>query len=218
MHTPLPMSNSSDDSPSEQLQLLIGEILSSSSAHPYSFISMVKRFIIQYSLDRVTQPHEIINIAYERAIAAQKKQVVIVNYKAWLRSTCLNIVREKSRQHRRELAMNPQSHVFDSLISTEAMTEIEDEEPQLTREQRIHLLLKALEQLIQMRPDIGQLMRLRLLEEHDWADIQQILAEDGETCKTATLRKRASRGKRLLRRIYHQLEDDLLQTQGVRKP
>ncbi|MGB3616176.1 MAG: hypothetical protein WBA10_20450 [Elainellaceae cyanobacterium] len=211
------MSNSSDDSPSEQLQATIREILSTSSAHPYSFISMVKRFILQYDLDRFTHPHEIINIAYERAIAAEKKQVTIVNYKAWLRSTCLNIVRETSRQHRKELSMNPQSHAFDSLISAENTAETEEDVAQLTREQRIHLLLKALEQLIEMRPDIGQLMRLRLLNEYDWADIQQILAEDGETCKTATLRKRASRGKRLLRRIYHQLEDELLETQGARK-
>lgn len=210
------MHKSSDDCPSEQLKIVIQEILSDSSPHPYSFISMVQRFLMQYGLARISEPHEIIHMAYERAIAAQAKSVTIHNYKAWLRSTCLNIVREKSRQHRRELSTDPQSHTFERQVSVDYALEqqlgLESPSTRLTREQQIQLLLRALAQLMEMRPDIGQLMRLRLLYEYDWAKIQHILAESGEVHKAATLRKRASRGKRLLRRIYHQLEEELLQT------
>ncbi len=207
------MSMANDDCPPNQLQDVVREILSTNSAHPYSFISMVQRFINQYNLSHTTEPHEIIHIAYERTLKAEKKQT-IRNYKAWLRSTCLNIIREKSRERRREILMDPQSYEFETQTAVEA-----ESEPALllTREQRIDLLWLALARLLEIRPDIGQLMKFRLLDGYEWADIQIILAGEGETCKAATLRKRAQRGKRLLRRIYHQLEEEFLQQQGAGK-
>ncbi|MGF1512474.1 MAG: hypothetical protein ACFB5Z_02085 [Elainellaceae cyanobacterium] len=205
------MSMANDDCPPNQLQAVIREILSTNSAHPYSFISMVQRFINQYNLTHTTEPHEIIHIAYERTRKAEKKQTII-NYKAWLRSTCLNIIREKSRERRKETLMDPQSHEFEAQTAVEVNSEPVS---QVTQEQRIDLLFLALERLFEIRPDIGQLLKFRLLDGYDWVQIQKILAEEGEDCKLATLRKRAERGKRLLRRIYHQLEKDLLQEQGV---
>ncbi|MGF1536892.1 MAG: hypothetical protein ACFB4J_10475 [Elainellaceae cyanobacterium] len=195
-----------DGCPPNQLQIVIREILSTNSAHPYSFISMVQRFINQYNLTDTTEPHEIIHIAYERTVIAEKKQT-IRNYKAWLRSTCLNIIREKSRKRQKELLMDPQSYDFE----TQTAEPDSEPSPQLTQEQRIYLLLKALEKLVEMKPSIAQLMKFRLLDGYEWVDIQRMLAEEGEVCKLATLRKRAERGKRMLRRIYHQLEQDWLQ-------
>lgn len=194
----------------EELDDLVSEILKSSSSHPYSFVSMIQRFINQYNLTQVTEPYEIINEAYERAIVAQKKHP-IQNYKAWLRTSCLNIVREKSRARRKEIPTDPLSYTFESCISRTYEDEESISTHQISREQRIRLLIKALENLIELRPDIGQLMKFRLLDGYGWADIQSLLAKEGETCKTATLRKRVERGKILLQRIYHQLEDELTQ-------
>lgn len=205
-----------------QLNCEVEDILSKEGSHPYSFITSIQQRIRQYHLEGGLEPHEVIHEAYIRAVRFIQGGGKIKVPKAWLRTTCFNIISEKSREQSKHLAIDTQSIQFEKLVSAQSIADFQDNQGMLTAsalspltiQQRMDLFQRSLEILGQRKPEAAQLMVWRLLKNHSWKAIRRYLVrQNGTAPEEATLRKQASRAKRELRRIYHELEEEL---QGAR--
>lgn len=197
----------------ELLNIEVKEILLEDCPHAYSFIAKVQRDLNQYQLQGQLEPHDIIHEAYERAVETICKGKKIRNAKAWLKTTCLNIVREKQRERFRQQPTDPQSRIFEVVTSDCGNIPIDESCPQVTRQQKLELLQRALDILSRKKPQIAQLLTWRLLEKRSWEKIREQLVLDSQTAPSEeALRQRATRAKRDLRQIYHKLEADYFAT------
>lgn len=202
----------------QKLNCEIEDLLRKKSSHSYSFITSVEQRIKQFRLAGLTHPDELINEAYLRALKLVERGEVIDNPKAWMRVTVFNIIREKSREQRRQQPTDPQSYILEGEMSVTTSTNNHEEDtydvapiPELSLDQRWMILEQAIGDLMKMKPDAGFLMYWRLIGKSSWKDIRKRLSEQpGKTPSETTLRKRASRSKRLLRKLYHQREEEML--------
>ena len=195
----------------QRLNCEIEDLLRKKSAHSFSFITSIEQRIRQFRLEGVTQPHELINEAYLRALKVIERGESIENPKGWMRSTIFNIIREKSRERQKQQSTDPQSYILDGwLPGNEEHDQTEEQIPHLTLDQRWRLLEEALEDLINAKPELGKVMHWRLIQRLSWKEIQErLISENGKAPTETTLRKRASRSKRLLRKLYHQREEKM---------
>lgn len=196
----------------------IEDLLAQDESYAYSFIPLVERNLKQYNLDRWTEPHEVIHEAYERARKFIQRGNEIINIKAWLKKTILNIVREKERQRRRQPAIDPQSSLIENYTATIAETisdAIETDSDSLsTIGQKLKAWKEALTLFEKEEREVTQLLIWKLHERLSWKEIQERLQQRGEDVPSLTaLRQQASRGKRKLHRLYHQIEEERLGVQ-----
>lgn len=210
------MSNSSPPSrpdPHQSLNAEIDKIARRKSPDAYSFITSVERKIRQFKLDGTISVEVLLNEAYLRAIAYLDQGGVINNPKAWLHKTIFNIVREQSRQRKKQQPTDPQSHILE--IETPETAELFSAEPfegqeQLPLADRWRIFQEALEELLTCYPEQGRILQLRLIKKLSWEEVRQaIIAEEGDAPTLQTLRKQGSRAKGTLRQLYHQREDHL---------
>lgn len=196
----------------QKLNREIEDLLRKKSSHSYSFITSIEQRIRQFKLQGTTQPHELINDAYIRALKVLERGEDIENPKGWMRKTVFNIIREKSREQRKQQPTDPQSHILDIETSNnEEIRSIEEQSLQLTLSQRWTILEQAIDDLIEVKPEVGKLMHQRLIQRLSWKEIRESLIEDlGRAPREITLRKRASRSKRLLRKMYHEREEKMI--------
>ena len=88
-------------SPQEALDSAVVEVLRKDNPHAYSTISFIHRSLMQFNLASQSEAHEILNDAYLRGREFIRSGGIIRNPHSWLKSTSLNIIREKSRKQKR---------------------------------------------------------------------------------------------------------------------
>jgi DNA-directed RNA polymerase specialized sigma24 family protein len=191
-------------SPEEALDAAVIEVLGKNNPHAYSTISFIHRSLMQFNLASQFEAHEIFNEAYVRGREFIQTGGIIRNHHSWLKSTCFNIIREKSRKQRREPLIDPE---LVELIP--CLRAIEDS---VVSQEDIHnnwkALLSSLDALGRTDPETARLMRLRA-KGLSWKEIQQqLVQENGEAASESTLRQKASRAKKTLRKIYHSKTSD----------
>lgn len=193
----------------DSLNAAIAQILTGDNPHAYSDIVAVERHLRQFHLFPQVEAFEIYHEAYLRARKFIEQGGIIYNPKYWLKGAAFKIVREKSRKQRREHPTDPQSAVFENSLPSNDNNTIN------TIDQRLESLYKAIAILGREDPEVAKLMRWRLLDHLSWKEIQQRLIQElGKAPSEETLRQRACRAKRRLRRIYHEIEGE---TGGVHK-
>lgn len=207
----------SSGGPLERLHRELEDLLNPDQSHPYSFITFVKVRVNQYGLRGNLDPYDVINESYKRAVSAIQQGKDIKNFKAWLRKTCLNIIRENKRGIQRHFPVNPQSAVFENFLAAEMPSMLDELEAAVRHaeiQKRLRILKKALAELAALEPDAVQLLEWRLVNGWNWSHIKEILESSGgeHAPSLDALRQRASRAKRKLRKLYHQIEQDLAET------
>jgi DNA-directed RNA polymerase specialized sigma24 family protein len=191
-------------SPEEALDAAVIEIVGKNNPHAYSTISFIHRSLMQFNLASQFEPHEILNDAYVRGKNFIRSGGIIRNPHSWLKSTSLNIIRENSRKQKREQLIDPElvelipslRVIEDSVVSQEDI------------DKKWKALLSSLKILSRTDPEGARLLRLRA-KGLSWKEIQQqLVKEDGGTPNESTLRQKASRAKKILRKIYHSTTSD----------
>ncbi|MEB3292394.1 MAG: hypothetical protein VKJ24_04475 [Synechococcales bacterium] len=164
----------------------------------YSMILAIRRMIHQFKLQSRLHPYEVLNIAYLRAIAAIAAKKTILDYRAWLKGTAFNIVRERARQLGKETLTDP--YLTDQLLPTPEDLETADEQ--------VEQVFKAFEQLCAENREVAELLYWRLIEKLSWAKIHDRLQKrDGVAPSLEALRQKASRAKTRLRYLFHSLDN-----------
>lgn len=183
------------------LDLAIGEILRQDSPYAHSTITTIERWLRQFHLHGRVEACDILHEAYLRG---QKIDSIQKPY-AWLKATAFNIVRERSRQFRKQQPTNPE--VFDFAPQ---IVEQQEQPKQEIVDSCLHSLWNAFKILEQRNPEAAKLLHWQIIEGLSWREIHDRLVLEGEEAPSeAALRQRGSRAKKCLRKIYHSI--DLLQ-------
>ena len=189
--------------PEEALDSAIAEVLEPGNPHSYSTIPTIERFLRQFKFTSLFDAHEILNEAYLRGKEFLASGGVISNPHPWLKSTCLNIIREKSRKRSKEQLMEPN---LLELFSSKFEQEKAIEQPEMAA--KIEALYKSLEILSQTDREGTKLLRLKS-QGLSWREIhEQLITKEGEAPSESTLRQRGHRAKKNLRKIYHEQTND----------
>jgi DNA-directed RNA polymerase specialized sigma24 family protein len=159
---------------------------------------------MQFNLASQFEPHDILNDAYVRGKKFIGSGGIIRNPHSWLKSTSLNIIRENSRKQKKELLIEPEL-----LELIPAFRVIEDSVvTQEDIDKNWKALLSSLDTLSRTDSEGVRLLCLRA-KGLSWKEIQQqLVKEDGEALNESTLRQKASRAKKTLRKIYHSKTTD----------
>lgn len=207
------MMNKISQEPLDRLNETISDILNPQNSRAFSFKAFVKNCIRQFNLAGHLDPNEVINEAYKRAIRAIEKEKIVENWSAWLKSTCLNIIRERSRARKKCSLIDPQSHFIQNIRSHHSIDGPEpskEEEESKAIQRQINILLQAIEKMEKSDCQELYLLKLRLIDRWSWEQIRDHLLQDsnGDVPNVAALRQRAARAKRKIRRIYHCIEEE----------
>lgn len=193
------MNNAEKTRQKEALNEAMGQILDKNNPHAYSTIAKVGHHLWQFGLFSYIEPAEILTEAYLRALKAIDQGIQIQNYRGWIRGTAFNIVRERFRQAGNEFSTDPQAGCFDRLSEPEPDCDVQ-------HDRNFAILREAFEKLRATEPDVAELVDWRIIGNLSWADIDQRLRErDGESPSVEALRQRATRAKRKLRLLFHEL-------------
>ena len=207
------MSTPPPDAPIERLNHTIANILDPNDSRAFSFNAYVKNRIRQFHLASYLDTNEVINEAYARAISAIEDGKPIKHWQAWLKATCFNIVRERSRDRKRHPTIDPQSSTVTNYPSSQLghLFERSEEEARIKEAQkRMLCLAEAIKIYTQRDPELACLLQLKLVRQWSWQRIREYLVQQSceEVPSVSTLRKRASRAKTKLRRLYHRIEEE----------
>ena len=207
------MSTPPPGAPIERLNNTIASILDPNDSRAFSFRAKIKNCIRQFNLTSHLDAHEVINEGYKRGIAAIEKGKEIEYWQAWLKATCFNVVREHSRARKRHPPVDPQSPVITNYPSNQMghLFERSEEASRLKEaKKRAICLAKAIEEYTRREPEMACLLQLKLVKQWRWQRIREHLVQQSseEVPSVSTLRKRASRAKTALRRLYHQIEEE----------
>lgn len=207
------MSTSPPDAQIDRLNCTISSILDPNDSRAFSFRANIKNRIRQYNLTSHLEAHEVINEAYKRAIAAIEQGKKIEYWQAWLKATCFNIVREQSRDRKRHPSVDPQSSAIANLPSkpfTHLFENGEEASKIKEAQKRVICLERALEEYSNREPELACLLKLKLINRWSWQRIREHMVQQSseEVPSVSTLRKRASRAKTRLRRLYHRIEEE----------
>lgn len=167
---------------------------SSSGRLLYVFVS---RELRRFHLDSNYREAFILNEAYIRAIQRIATGEVIRIPSAWLRSTAFNIIRELSREHQNAVSKSTplEEDSPEAQQPTASPEDLEDDFATL----RIAFQMLA--------PRDQRLLNLKVVEEHSWREIREILKlEWGKDYTEAALRKRKERALIRLRKRYHAIK------------
>lgn len=191
-------------SPEEALDTAVVEVVGKDNPHAYSTISFIQRSLMQFNLATQFEAHEILNDAYLRGRDFIRSGGIIRSPHSWLKSTSFNIIREISRKQKREPSIDPElvelipclRSIGESVVCKEKI------------DNNWNMLMNAFKVLGQTEPVGARLLRLRT-QGLSWKEIhQQLVKEDGIAPSESTLRQRASRAKKALRKIYHSKTSD----------
>lgn len=120
-------------------------------------------------------------------------EIEIRNPAAWARKTALNYIRELGRKQK-------QTSPLDQEIPDRTSPSLIDK---LILEEDRSFINRALQEL---DPDQQKLLKLKIVDELSWAEIQRIFASEGEIVSEHALRKRKERALKQLRLVYHVLK------------
>lgn len=193
------MNNPEKDGQRKALDEVMQQILSEDNPYAYSMIATVRRYIQHFGLSSQVEPADILVEAYLRGLKITEQGTLILSCRAWIKGTARYIALERFRHQRRERPTNPQASVLET--PSESKEDCQD-----SCDRNFAILWQAFEQLRRTSPDIAELMDWRVLQGLSWSQIRQrLVARDGKSHSEEALRQRASRAKRKLRRLFHEL-------------
>ncbi|NEN95299.1 MAG: sigma-70 family RNA polymerase sigma factor [Moorea sp. SIO3I7] len=159
----------------------------------------IKKKIRQFNFPDY-QIYEVINETYLRGIKLIESGQEIENPGAWIRVTSFNVIREMSREQKKEQLWD--SNLIEDQLGLEdshslSSSNSEDEDLRL-----LELALKKLD------PKDSKLIVLREIEGLSWRQVVNHLASKGEYITEASARQRGNRALKRLRNRFFELKAD----------
>jgi RNA polymerase sigma factor (sigma-70 family) len=146
------------------------------------------------------EAHDVLHDAYRRGKSAEAQGKNIHNPHAWLKSTALNIIRERSRAWS-SVSTDPQ--IIEELLPDETRPE-----QALIQQEEVRKLQETISILAKTDPDAFRLLYLRTIREYSWQEISDLLSkETGNKVSDVALRQQLSRAKKKFRAILHDLDE-----------
>ena len=189
-----------------EFERLFQEILRREHPYSYTVFTFVQARLKQFHLESRIEVEDIIIEAYIRGVRAIQNGKTINNPLSFLKGTCLNIIREKSRKLKKEIFIEPESinstlkAISNDFVRREA---IKDD---------LEILDKALKILQEENSIKYKLLELKILQEMSWKEVRECLTtEEGCNISDSALRQRLTQVKKRLRRIFHKLHEQFEQ-------
>jgi DNA-directed RNA polymerase specialized sigma24 family protein len=132
----------------------------------------IQREIERFHLSSRVSIHEVLAETYIRGYQFIKKGGVITNPSAWTRATARYIVRELSRNDRKQSLIDDMAQFQDSAQQHQADDPAEWND-QSEDYQKLHVAMQ------QLSPKEKRLLELKIVQHRSWTDIQQIMKEEG---------------------------------------
>ncbi|MGG6295508.1 RNA polymerase sigma factor [Leptolyngbya sp. AN02str] len=169
----------------------------------HTFFAGVARMLRQFRLNGTYDVRDIINEAYARGIVYIESGKGIDTPIAWLRGTCLNVIREFRRQQDKSKHPRISDENLDVLLhkqSTLHRVAPDDLFSTLVLEEDMQMIHQAIQQL---NPLDRQILCLRYWECQSWQEIGESLSEEGADSLSANAaRQRGYRALQRLRELY----------------
>jgi hypothetical protein len=183
-----------------EFELFFEEILRRGSPYSYSIFPFVQNRLKQFHIESRIEVEDILIEAYMRGSKKIRAGDTIYNPLSWLKSTCFNIIRERSRQLRPEISVEPES------IGTTLKTISNDFAIREAINDDLQILDEALKRLQVEVPINYKLLELKVLQKMSWKEVRRCLTiEEGRNISDQALRQRLAQVKKRLRAIFHEL-------------
>lgn len=187
----------------QKFDLAVQALFDDKNPDALSFCASVHRLLLQFRLSDTYEAREIIAEAYTRGIRKIEEGVVIDVPLAWLRRTCLNVIREFKKEQERSA-----SPKFDQFPWVPGDLEIS----RLVVQEDLYTIQVAMQQL---SPEEQLLLSKRVFQRLSWQEIGETLCnKDGSSLKAGTARQRGSRALKKLRLIYERIRKDIDSSEG----
>lgn len=182
----------------KQFDCAVQALFDSDNPESLTFCSSVARTLRQYRLSGTYDTKEIISEAYARGVAKIDAGVFIKIPLAWLRSTCLNVIRDFKRKQTKSDYPKLDGEAW-SLGGLEIENMLLQEDLQAIR--------LAFEQL---SPEEHKILQARIFEGRSWQEIgKRFSYTEALPLKPGTARQRGSRALKKLRHHYDLIRDDV---------
>ncbi|MGD1928761.1 MAG: RNA polymerase sigma factor [Leptolyngbyaceae cyanobacterium] len=175
------------------------EILGPDNPTAYSVFTAMERMVRQFNLD--VEAHGLLFDAYLCGKKALQQGKVIRNPKAWLKGTAFNLAREKHRKRRKTCAYAP--NLMDAMFADEGDSPMD----YAILDEELRAVVRAVCRLQIEHPDVFHLIHQKVVEGLSWREIQERYVQESgrDDINEAALRQRFSRGRRYLRKIFHEV-------------
>jgi RNA polymerase sigma factor (sigma-70 family) len=171
-----------------------------------AFLRFLRHYINKWHI-KFVDPFDVLLEGIERGLVfIEQTNQPITKAEAWLRQTCLNILKDKIKQSIKDEKLVQNSIVFHSVHTSHT------ENPLVKAEllEQIETLQKAFQQLPSSDQDI---LRLRFYGEKTYQQIQKTYESlDGQIIHITALRKRESRALRRLKKLFVKLYQQQVDT------
>lgn len=174
-------------------------LFDSDNPESLTFCASIARTLRQYRLSGTYEPKEIIAEAYARGVLKIDQGEIIQIPLAWLRRTCLNVIRDFQRKQTKSdkpkldgEAYSPGGVAIEHLLWQEDLTAIRAAFRQLNSEEQ-------------------KILHARIFQGLSWQEIgesEQFFNQDGLSLKPGTARQRGARALQKLRKRYEQIRDE----------
>jgi DNA-directed RNA polymerase specialized sigma24 family protein len=160
----------------------------------HSILKYIRVMLVQHSLDP-SQAMDIFLEAYNRALRYEKK---IAIPEAWLKSVCLNIIREKKRDQQRHEELDDCYHHSLPSLGQKNWFDLDDAFVQgLPVSSYNHRLIEEWEKLSERE---RQVLTLRFILELSWKSVSDVRSsEEAKPVTEASVRKQGNRALKKLR-------------------
>lgn len=180
-----------DDSSRQAFDTQMRLILSTKNPEECTVLPFIERRLAQFNLSESVTAIDILNEAYLRGVRLIDNGKHIDNPLAWIRVTSYNIIREYSRESKKNF------HLEESMIGSPTDYNLLNYQDINTD---LEMVLLALEKLDEVEKEI---LRLKIIEQLKWKEILQVLKQKGIIFKSeAALRKRKERALEQLSRNF----------------
>ncbi|NEP26441.1 sigma-70 family RNA polymerase sigma factor [Moorena sp. SIO3I6] len=164
-----------------------------------ALFNVIKSKLRQFNLPD-DQIYEVINETYLRGIKRLESGQEIKNHRAWIRGTSFNVIREMSREQKKQQSWD--SNFIEHQLAPEASNSLSSAN---SKDEDLKLLELALQKL---EPKDNKLMVLRHIEGLSWQQVVSHLASNGEVVTEASARQRGNRALKRLRENFFELKAD----------
>ena len=178
-------------------------ILDQSNYYGHNLLSYINIKLILFNLNSTYSSYDILSETYIRGVKLIASGQTIAKPIPWFRVTSLNVIREISRNQKRQQLAEYTQAVEDNL--NELVVTSAEVESNLLSEEKVETGLDSVLKSFQdLEPGDQRILELRLIEGLTWKQVGKCLVAAGEKAQSiATLRKRGQRALERLRKIYH---------------
>lgn len=182
----------------KRFQACFLELIKPSHPEGITIYAFISRILSQFHLTSLYDPAYVLHETYLRAFdyICGNKNGRIHSPTPWIKATAVNVVRELSRRERKT----------DSTEDVKGWEQLEAQ-PSATDFNVSHEITLIMLAFQRLPVEDQRILRLVLMEDRPYREIQQMYGSEGDDISEATLRKKKERALKRLRDIYHAMAD-----------